>query len=327
MESLFAFIRELLSKFSKRSTVLKGFAMGHLFTKLTIITTVVLLLFLPVNNFVKRSHDYNVNDAILTFKKHPYPVDIINLGASHSMYAYYFKHTGLSHLDLALPAQTIQYDFKLLREYGKYLKPSGVVIVSISQITFVNSEAKHIGNYYKLLDRTEIEPFRLSDYYSYLYLPGTNSGSLNSAISGKLKSFKWNSHKPWANNGKNYSGRKYKKIEAQYREAVENNNIERNVKQLREIVDYCSEKGYQVILTMEPVHQSYPEYFTEEVMNRLVFKHLKALKLDVPFLNYMNDYRFAGNKDYFIDPDHLNSKGRKIFSWIVYKDLKKMGYL
>ncbi|RUL49031.1 hypothetical protein [Lysinibacillus antri] len=301
--------------------------MGHLFIKLTIIITVGLLLFIPVNNFVKQSHDYNINHAMLAFKKDPYPVDIINLGASHSMYAYYFKPTGLSHLDLALPAQTIQYDFKLLKEYGKHLKPGGIVIVSISQITFANFETKHLGNYYNVLDRTEIEPFSLIDYYSYLYLPGTNSGSFNSALSGKLKNFKWNSHQPWANNGKNYSERKYEKVEAQYREAVESNNIERNVQQLREIVDYCSEKGYRVILTMEPVHESYQEYFNEEVMNRLVFQYLKALKLDVPFLNYMGDQRFVNNKDYFIDPDHLNREGRKMFSWIVYKDLKKLGYL
>ena len=301
--------------------------MGRLFFKLTIIIAIAFLLFIPVNNFVKHSHDYNIDQPILAFKKNPVPVDIINLGASHSMYAYYFKPTGLSHLDLALPAQTIQYDFKLLKEYGKNLKSDGVVLVSISQITFANSETKNVGNYYKILDRTEIEPFRLIDYYSYLYLPGSNSGSFHSALSGKLKSFKWNSHHPWANNGKNYSERKYEKVEAQYKEAVENNDIERNVKQLKEIVDYCSEKGYQVILTMEPVHQSYQEYFNEEVMNRLVFQYLKSLELDVPFLNYMSDQRIVDNKDYFIDPDHLNSKGRKIFSWVVYEDLKKLGYL
>lgn len=309
------------------SSVLKGFAMGRLFIKLTIIITIVLLLFMPVNNFVKHSHDYNINHTILAFKKHPYPVDIINLGTSHSMYGYNFKPTGLSHLDLALPAQTIQYDFKLLREYGKYLKPDGVVIISISQITFANSTANYVGNYYNVLDRKEIEPFRLIDYYSYLYLPGLNSGRFNSALSGKLKNFKWNAHQPWANNGKNYSERKYEHVEAQYNEAVENNSIEQNVKQLREMVDYCSEKGYRVILTMEPVHQSYQEYFNEEVMNRLVFQYLKALELDVPFLNYMSDQRFEDNKDYFIDPDHLNKEGRKMFSWIVYKDLKKLGYL
>ncbi|WP_338780113.1 hypothetical protein [Metabacillus sp. FJAT-52054] len=306
---------------------MKGFAMGRLFIKLTIIMGVVILLFMPVNNFVKDSYDYNIDHTILAFKKHPYPVDIINLGASHSMYGYYFKPTGLSHLDLALPSQTIQYDFKLLKEYGKYLKPGGVVLVSISQITFANSEAKNIGNYYKVLDRNEIEPFNLIDYYSYLYLPGTNSGSFNSAVAGKLKKVKWNSHQPWANNGKNYSGRKLKKIEEQYREAVENDNIERNVNQLREIVDFCSGKGYQVVLTMEPVHQSYLGYFNEKVMSRLVFQHLEALNLDVPLLNYMSDERFVDKKEYFIDPDHLNSEGRRKFSWIVYEDLKRMGYL
>jgi hypothetical protein len=322
------FILEPFCIFGKRKKhVLKGLAMGRLFIKLTIIISFVILLFMPVNKFVKDSYDYNIDHAIRAFKKHPYPVDIINLGASHSMYGYYFKPTGLSHMDLALPSQTIQYDFKMLKEYSKYLKPGGVILVSISQITFANSEAKNIGNYYKVLDRTEIEPFNLIDYYSYVYLPGANSGSFNSALAGKLKSLKWKSHQPWANNGKNYSGRKYEKVEAQYREAVENNNIERNVKQLREIVDYCNEKGYRVILTMEPVHQSYQEYFDEEVMDRLVFQYLNALNLDVPFLNYMNDQRFVDNQDYFIDPDHLNREGRKMFSWIVYKDLKKLGYL
>lgn len=315
------------SHLSRRSTVWKGFTMKRFFIKLTIIILFVILLFIPVNQFVKNSYDYNIDNAILAFKENPYPVDIINVGASHSMYGYYFKPTGLSHLDLALPAQTIQYDFKLLREYGKYLKPGGVVIVSISQITFANFETKNIGNYYRILDRTEIEPFSLIDYYSYLYLPGTNSDSFNSALSRELRKYRWNSHQPWANNGKNYSGRKYERVEAQYKEAVENNSIEQNMKQLKEIVDYSKEKGYQVILTMEPVHQSYQEYFNEEVMNRLVFQYLKALKLDVPFLNYMNDPRFANNKEYFSNADHLNSKGRKKYSWIVYKDLKKVGYL
>lgn len=300
--------------------------MCRLFIKLIIIITVALLLFIPVNKFVMHSYDYNINYDILAFKKDPHPVDIINLGASHSMYGYYFKPTGLAHLDLALPAQTIQYDFKLLKEYGEYLKPDGVVIVSISQVTFANFETKNVGNYYKVLDRTQIEPFRLLDYYSYLYLPGANGERFNSALAGKLKNYKWNSHQPWANNGKNYAGRKYKYVEDQYREATEKNYIEQNVMQLKNMLDYCKEKGYQVILTMEPVHQAYEEHFDEEVLNRLVFQYLKTLEIDVPFLNYMNDQRFVDNKDYFIDADHLNSEGRKKYSWIVYKDLKKLGY-
>ncbi|MET3730118.1 hypothetical protein ABID52_003735 [Fictibacillus halophilus] len=301
--------------------------MVRLFIKLTIIIGVVTLLFMPINQFVKDSYDYNIDHDILAFKKEPHPVDIINLGASHSMYGYYFKPTGLSHLDLALPSQTIQYDYKLLKEYSEHLKPGGVVLVSISQMTFVNYEAKNIGNYYRILDRRDIEPFNSIDYYTYLNLPGTNTASLSSAITGKLKDLRWDSHQPWSNNGKNYSERKYEKIEDQYREAEENNNIEPNVKQLREIVDFCKEKGYQVVLTMEPVHQSYLEYFDENVMDRLVYQHLESLDLNVPLLNYMSDQRFVNNKEYFIDPDHLNSEGRKKFSWIVYEELKRMGYL
>ncbi len=300
--------------------------MYRLFMKLTIIIAAALIVIIPVNDFVKESRSYNINDDILTFKKNPRPVDIINLGASHSMYGYYFKPTGLSHLDLALPAQTIQYDYKLLKEYGKYLKPDGVVLVSISQLTFANFETKNVGNYYEILDRTEIESFRLMDYYRYMYMPGANRESFNSALSSKLKDFEWDSHQSWANNGKNYAGRKYEYVEEQYREATEKNLVEENVKQLKEILDYCEEQGYQAILTMEPVHKTYGERFDEETMDRLVFQYLQTLEIDVPFLNYMNDARFTDNQDYFHDSDHLNSKGRKKYSWIVYEDLKKLGY-
>lgn len=300
--------------------------MSRLFINLTIIMIVALLLFIPVNNFVKQSRSYNISDDILAFRENPYPVDIINIGASHSMYGYYFKPTGLSHLDLALPAQTLQYDLKLLKEYGQYLKPDGVVIVSISQMTFANFETQDVEKYYEILDRPQIEPFRLVDYYRYLYFPGTDSESFTSALSSKWKNFEWTSHQSWANGGKNYAKRKYEYVEEQYREATEKNYAEQNVKLLKEILAYCKEKDYQVILTMEPVHQTYQDHFDEEVMNRLVFQYLNTLELDVPFLNYMNDPRFADNQDYFIDSDHLNSEGRKKYSWIVYEKLKELGY-
>ncbi len=302
--------------------------MGRLFIKLTIIITAAILLFIPVNNFVKQYRSYNINDDILTFKKDPYPVDVINLGASHSMYGYYFKPTGLAHLDLALPGQALEYDFKLLKEYGKYLKPDGVVILSISQMTFINSENEDVdeGRYYEILDRMQIESFRLLDYYKYMYFPGTNGDNFTSALSSKWKDFKWTSHQSWANDGENYAERKTKYVEEQYRKALEHNYMEQNVEQLKEIVEYCQEQGYKVILTMEPVHKTYQERFGEEVMDRLVFQYLNTLETDVPFLNYMNDERFIDNKEYFIDSDHLNSKGRKEYSWIVYEELKSLGY-
>ncbi|QPC45516.1 hypothetical protein [Mangrovibacillus cuniculi] len=301
--------------------------MKRLFMKVTMIVTGVLLLFIPVNNFVKNSYDYNISHEIQGFKKNPISIDIVNLGASHSMYGYYFKPTGLAHLDLALPGQTFEYDLKLIKEYGKYLKPNGIVLISISQISFVDSEVDSIGKYYRILDRNDIDPFHLVDYYSYMYVPGTNSGIFTSALSRKWKTFKWNAHQTWANNGKNYSKRKFEMVQEQYRQASETNNIKQSVEKLVDIVEYCKDKGYQVVLTMEPVHQSYQEYFNEEVMDQLVFQYLKPHELDVPFLNYMRDERFSTNKNYYLDPDHLNSDGRKKLSWIVYKDLKDLGYL
>ncbi|MGL4523888.1 MAG: hypothetical protein ACRCWQ_15170 [Bacilli bacterium] len=295
--------------------------------KLIIIAFAVSLLFIPVNTLVRESYDYNIDNQILAFKNNPYPVDIINIGASHSMYGFYFKHTGLSHVDLALPLQTLEYDYKLLKEYGEHLKPAGVVLVSISQISFVNAVTEDIGNYYRILDRDDIEPLSLVDYYSYLHMPGTNSDRLIGAITEKVKEFRWPSHSPWRNDGINYAERKYKLIDSYDRAAKGNNSIEKNMEHLRNIVDWCKEAGYKVVFTMEPVHSSYNEYFTEEVLNRLVYQYLEEFGNEIPFLNYMDDARFVDQEEYFLDPDHLNSKGRKKYSRIVYEDLKRMGYM
>lgn len=141
-----------------------------------------------------------------------------------------------------------------------------------------------------------------------------------------MKSYRWDSHQPWANGGKNYAERKYEFVEAQYREATKKNYVEQNVKQLKDMLAYCQAKGYQVVLTMEPVHQTYQAHFDADVMNRLVFQYLNTLEIDAPFLNHIEDPRFADNQDLFLDSDHLNSEGRKKYSWIIYEELKELGY-
>ena len=301
--------------------------MKRLVIKVAVVLLLVVLIFIPVNNFVKESWEYNNNRGVLAFKEDPHPVDIINLGTSHAMYGYYFKPTGLSHLDLALPSQTIEYDYKMLKAYDEYLRPGGVVIVSLSQITFSNAEVGRKENYYQILAREDIEPVSLFDYYTYADFPALNSGSAYAAISREIRDFRWNAHKPWVNNGLNYSQRKYETVAAQYEEAVKHQYVERNMDQLQEIIDYCERQGYHVVLAMEPVHESYHEYFDEDEMERLVFQHLDRLDLDVPFLNYMGDERFISKKDYFHNPDHLNGKGRKLLSSLVYEDLKRLGYI
>ncbi|TCI53034.1 hypothetical protein EVJ24_10945 [Exiguobacterium sp. SH1S21] len=301
--------------------------MRSIWMKIAVIIGIVALLLIPLNNFVKESWAYNNNRGVLAFQEDPTPLDIINLGTSHAMFGYAFKPLGLSHLDLALPSQTIEYDLKMLKQHDEHLRPGGVVIVSLSQITFSNAEISRKENYYHVLDREDIEPVSTFDYYTYTSIPALNSGSVYTALSREIRDFRWESHKPWVNNGQNYSERKYEMVEAQYKQAVEHHDIEQNMERLKDIVEYCQTKGYRVVLAMEPIHESYLAYFNETAMDRLVNQHLEALDLDVPFLDYMEDERFIDNRAYFHNPDHLNGKGRTLLSSLVYEDLKRLGYL
>ena len=301
--------------------------MRSLWIKGAVVIGIVILLLIPLNKFVKKSWAYNNNQGVLGFQNDPSSLDIINLGTSHAMFGYAFKPLGLSHLDLALPSQTIEYDLKMLKQYDEHLRPGGIVIVSLSQITFSNAEIGRKENYYQVLDREDIEPVSAFDYYTYASFPALHSGSVYTALSREVRDFRWASHEPWVNKGENYSKRKYEMVEAQYKRAVTNRDIEQNKARLQEIVAYCQSKGYRVVLAMEPVHASYNAYFNEAVMDRLVHQHLATLELDVPFLNYMADERFVDEQEYFHNPDHLNGKGRALLSSLVYEDLKRLGYL
>ena len=114
--------------------------MRSVWMKISVVLIIVALLLIPLNDFVKQSWAYNNNRGVLAFQDNPSSLDIINLGTSHAMFGYAFKPLGLSHLDLALPSQTIEYDLKMLKQYDEHLRPGGVVIVSLSQITFSNAE-------------------------------------------------------------------------------------------------------------------------------------------------------------------------------------------
>lgn len=301
--------------------------MKRLGIKIGVVLLVIIAIFIPVNEFVKESWEYNNNRAVLAFKEDPHPVDIINLGTSHAMYGYSFKSLGLSHLDLALPSQPIEYDLKMLKEYDEHLKPGGVVIVSLSQITFSNSNVGRKENYYRVLEREDLESVSWFNYYTHERFPALNSGSAYAAISREIRDFRFDAHKPWENGGLNYSERKYEEVAAQYENAVNNHEIEKNMAHLQDIIDYCKKQGYRVVLAMEPVHSSYHAYFDEAVMERLVFQHLEKLDIDVPFLNYMGDEQFIHKQSFFHNPDHLNGDGRKLLSTLVYEDLKRLGYI
>ncbi|WP_251127529.1 hypothetical protein [Exiguobacterium sp. s69] len=113
-----------------------------------------------------------------------------------------------------MSSQTIEYDWKMLKQFDEHLRPGGVVIVSLSQITFSNAEMGRKENYYQVLDREDIEPVSTFDYYTYTSIPALNSGSVYTALSRDIRDFRWESHEPWVNNGKNYSERKYEMVEA-----------------------------------------------------------------------------------------------------------------
>lgn len=295
--------------------------------KFLLVVTVLVVLIPPLNRYVRASWEYNNNRPILAFQEKPYPLDVINLGTSHAMFGYAFKPLGLSHLDLALPSQTIEYDLKMLRAFDRHLKPGGVVLISLSQITFANADIGRKENYYDVLDRADIEPVSDFDYYTYTHVPALHSGSVYTTLARETRDFRFATHRPWENGGLAYSKRKYEMVEAEYAAAVRNQDIEANVQHVKKLLAYCEARGYRAVLTMEPVHASYLAYFDEAAMERLVFHQLDAIEPDVPFLNYMDDARFRDNQALFHNPDHLNGKGRALLSSLVYEELGRLGYL
>jgi hypothetical protein len=94
---------------------------------------------------------------------------------------------------------------------------------------------------------------------------------------------------------------------------------------LKEIISYLNEYEIKLVMFTPPYYEVYSQYFIKHAPDLIenLAETMAMLKADysVRYYDYSVDERFKSNHTLFVDADHLNSCGKKLFSTLLSEDI------
>ena len=90
---------------------------------------------------------------------------------------------------------------------------------------------------------------------------------------------------------------------------------------MRNLIDFCEERGYKPVYVIPPVTEHLAKYFTPKFEERYIYDYLKDVGRDVVLLDYSKDKIFRQDDSLYFNSFFLNRKGRQLFTRRVLEDL------
>ena len=285
-----------------------------------------------------------VNDMSVKFleleRKNIRNLKIINVGSSHTTYGIKYPKN-LDGYNMGLQSQTFYYDFEILKNYYKNLSKNCIVIIPISIFSFYSGyDIKYISpNYITFLSSKVLIGINKNEYilgkYFSITQPFTNVFKIFKYIYISIKKGVFN--KKYVIYEKNLS------LEAKQKTAIKTSlghlgitdkkySHDKNIgiNKLKEILNFCEEKGFKPVLISTPQTYLYNEQIGDRNYQERIYDNIKEvenqLNKEYLYLDYSHDERFINNLEYFSDDDHLNEKGAEYFTPILLNDIKAHGY-
>lgn len=105
--------------------------------------------------------------------------------------------------------------------------------------------------------------------------------------------------------------------------------LEQKFIQTREIltrmIQFCYDNDYRPVLVITPVSEIMNSQIGDKFIQKVLYENIAlANKQNAPLLDYLRDERFKDESLYHNNADFLNSRGRKLFTDILMKDVCKL---
>lgn len=254
-------------------------------------------------------------------------LDAINLGTSHGDDFDYgeYKKNGIS---INKDGNTLYYDLQnfIFLDKKEVLSQNAVIIIPVSYFVFGLGENRE--------DRLPDDSF-VNDFY--FYLPKNQIFNYSFKKEQTLttyiiqRNFKelFNKEKS-GHNEQEFSDEELKSLSilrAKHHRNIGNFRPKsRNVSYLIELITRAKAKGYRPVLVCTPYYKYYNEYMDKDWLQTNYFSIMNEISdtKNIPFLDYSHDRRFVDNRFYFADPDHLNNKGKSVFSKLIFDEIKNL---
>jgi hypothetical protein len=302
-----------------------------------LILTTLIIFTLVINKLFKNTNFYK-NKFIDThkFKDMPNNLEIVNLGSNQPKFAFDYSQSNILGMNWAVGPQTLEYDFRILKDFHNNLKPNSKILIAISPFQFFlfnykNNASNH--KYYNFLDSNLIDNYSNLTKKLYLDYPVFTA---KKQILRIIKDTKPDVRLELENNPMN--AKEIQKDAMEWLDGwkrqfqvndLENiilsdenkYNIDKNIEILKEMIDFCIEREYEPVLLVLPVTKELSALFPDAFVQKYIMDCInQANQKNVKFLNYWKDERFEENELCF-DSFFMNSVGRLQFTKQVLEDL------
>lgn len=268
--------------------------------------------------------------------------DLVNLGSSGGKWAFDYTGIDIKAMNWAQQPQTLLEDYNLLRHFHGILKPGGYVLITIMPFTGLNKKTGLMDamKYAKFdIQGEPIQPFMFEKARRYAMYPILFKkkaikalmrfilGRDKSCDSGREPLLDYNpmdvnelerDAKRWISGWKKQFGI------ADFDAALTGENRigrEYRVGLMRNLIDFCEERGYKPVYVIPPVTEHLAKYYTPQFEERYIYGYLKNVGRDVVLLDYSKDEIFRQDDSLYFNSFFLNRKGRQLFTRRVLEDL------
>lgn len=300
-----------------------------------LIGIVIILLFIWICNKKYKNSNYFLDDynKIKKFVDGvPENLEIVNTGSNHAYYG--FNYGSRKCFNFASGAQSLNYDYKILKQYSNNLNGGCKVLIVLAPLSFGFVDYKNDSSnsrYYFFMDKDKILNYSRLKKFLYVDMPILKSWKNFIRIFLRKKEIKSIINTPdnaekeallringWKKqfNLKNLLD---KKSASYLKDEFE------NVKTiLLDMIEFSLEHNWRPIIVIPPASVFLTKKISDEFMKEVLYDNIRFLKdKRIPILDYWKDDRLNDYKLY-INSDFLNEKGSKLFTEIVLEDIKKL---
>lgn len=263
--------------------------------------------------------------------------DVVNVGSSSGVYAFDYSETGVKAFNWALQPQSMEYSFKVLKNYFSILREGGIVLIPFSPFSGLSVLGKWSKSandkYYHILNRSLVDNYdnrARRRKYPLFYQPKQSLKRLirdvppkkdirNCHICRTSADFD-NDAECWLRNWK----REFDIQDLNAPLSEENKlGAKSRKKTVQDMIAFCLERNLRPVLVIPPIHPSLANRLTPAFRENYIYSFIReANTSEIPFLDYTDAPAFRDDI-YFSNSYFLSKKGAKEFTKMLLKELHK----
>lgn len=295
-------------------------------------------IYRALNHAVRRSRWFNeflFEGCSKFWEYRTFNTKVINLGSTSSCHAFNYSGIDIKGANFALPRNPLSGDEAILKNYFGFLDPKGsYVIISLCVFSSLSGGYElDDDRYYTLLFPSSIPHFsyrrqqRVKNiaanpfpYYPLWALGGELKGIIQRRkFHAKTESEMKTDAEKWMRGWMHEFS--LKSLSAPL-SLLNRDGITDAVGILNEIISFCSERNIKPVIVIPPMFHSLADRFNTKARRMLIYDMIEKIDdKSVPFFNYMDDKQFSDDPTLFENSFILNTKGSKLFTHRVLKDV------